>query len=171
MASKSHPEPIRSTENNEPVPTGKTNGFTLMAAPNSEKYARDVSECTSDTTVAGSDPEKQESAPTQEVPPRDIGGLRWGLVVFAILSSIFLYALDATVVADIQPVIVTEFNSLEKLTWLSVAFLLAATATNLLWGKIYGQFNAKWTYIFCVFFFEVGSAICGVSKVLFNHTL
>lgn len=41
--------------------------------------------------------------------------------------------------------------------------LLGATATNLVWGRIHGQFNAKYFYIFNVFLFEVGSAICGAA--------
>ena len=81
----------------------------------------------------------------------------------SILSSIFLYALDATVVADIQPVIVKEFDSIADLSWLSNAFLLAATATNMVWGRIYGHFNSKWFYIFNVALFEIGSAICGAA--------
>ncbi|KAF4626330.1 hypothetical protein G7Y89_g11829 [Cudoniella acicularis] len=123
---------------------------------------QDVSEATSVTGVESIDAEKGEStAITPEAPPRDITGVRWALVVISILSSTFLFALDNTIVADIQPVIVTHFNAVDKLTWLSVAFLIGAAATNLLWGKIFGQFNAKWTYILCVFLFEVGSAICG----------
>ena len=30
-------------------------------------------------------------------------------------------------------------------------------------GKIFAQFNAKWTYILTVFLFEVGSAVCGAA--------
>ncbi|KAH9208866.1 major facilitator superfamily domain-containing protein [Leptodontidium sp. 2 PMI_412] len=107
------------------------------------------------------DAEKRETA--EELPPRDISGSKWALVVLSILSSTFLFALDNTIVADVQPVIVTHFNSVGKLTWLSVAFLIGAASTNLIWGKIYGQFNAKWTYILCVTLFEVGSAICGAA--------
>ena len=121
-----------------------------------------VSKGTSDTLINNADPEKHQTE-LDKLPPRDISGWKWALVVTAILSSIFLYALDATIVADIQPAIVAEFDGLEKLTWISVAFLLGASATNLLWGKIYSQMNAKWTYVFCVAAFEVGSAICGVS--------
>jgi len=44
-----------------------------------------------------------------------------------------------------------------------VAFLIGASSTNLIWGKVFGQFNAKWTYILCVFVFEVGSAVCGAA--------
>jgi MFS family permease len=31
------------------------------------------------------------------------------------------------------------------------------------WGKIYGVFNSKWVYLFNIFLFEVGSAICGAA--------
>lgn len=97
------------------------------------------------------------------VPPRDINGWKWYLTLVSILASTFLYALDATVVADLQPVILQELGGIQKLPWLSVAFLLSATATNLLWGRMYGHINAKWFYIFHVTLFEVGSAICGAS--------
>lgn len=162
MSTIYHSEPLEPREKlGEILPDTAFNSKTLDKSNNTQ----DVSACTSQTAVSCIDPEKQITQPGSgvEPPPRDINGFKWVLVITAILSSIFLYALDATVVADIQPVIVKEFNSLENLTWLGVGFLLGATATNLLWGKIYGQFNAKWTYIFCVAFFEVGSAICGVS--------
>ncbi|KAH8430508.1 putative MFS drug efflux transporter [Aspergillus melleus] len=98
-----------------------------------------------------------------EAPPRDINGWKWYSTLAAILASTFLYALDATVVADLQPIIVQDLGGITKLSWLSVAFLLSATATNLAWGRIYGNFNAKWFYIFHVILFEVGSAICGAA--------
>jgi hypothetical protein len=129
----------------------------FLAAPDN-KETQDVSE---QTSVTGIDEEKQEVETADEVPPRDINGWKWGLVVFSILSSTFLFALDNTIVADVQPVIVTHFDSVGKLSWLSVAFLIGAAATNLVWGKVFGQFNAKWTYILCVTLFEAGSALCG----------
>ncbi|KAI9891417.1 MAG: hypothetical protein M1814_002736 [Vezdaea aestivalis] len=89
--------------------------------------------------------------------------IAWSLVVLSILSSTFLFALDNTVVADVQPAIVNRFQSIDKLPWLSVAFLLGAASTNLIWGKIYGQFNAKWLYLGTTLLFEVGSAICGAA--------
>ncbi|OJD19144.1 hypothetical protein AJ78_00844 [Emergomyces pasteurianus Ep9510] len=98
-----------------------------------------------------------------DTPPRDIDGWKWYLTLVSILASTFLYALDATVVADLQAVIVEELGGIQNLSWLSVAFLLSATATNLAWGRLYGQLNVKWLYIFHVFIFELGSAICGAA--------
>ena len=58
----------------------------------------------------------------------------WVLVVISLLSTIFLFALDNTIVAVIQPKIVETFgNAIEKLPWLSVAFPLGSCGVNLVW--------------------------------------
>lgn len=155
-----HISPI---EKEEELPSDESK-TDFLATP--EKRIQDISENTSVTGLESIDNEKGEAETEVEVPPRDISGWRWGLVVFAILSSTFLFALDNTIVADVQPVIVTHFDSVSKLSWLSVAFLIGAAATNLVWGKVFGQFNAKWTYILCVFLFEVGSAVCGAAPTM-----
>ena len=110
--------------------------------------------------------EKATAAQENEVPPRQITGIRWIIVVIAILSSTFLFALDNTVVADVQPNIVLSLGEIQKLPWLPIAFLVAAVSTNLIWGKIYGQFNAKWLYIFCTSLFEIGSAVCASAPTM-----
>ncbi|KAF7914149.1 uncharacterized protein EAF01_000555 [Botrytis porri] len=113
-------------------------------------------------SISEIDQEKAQVKQTEDVPPvRDITGWRWALVVAAILSSTFLFALDNTIVADVQADIVVTFNDVSKLSWLSVGFLIGAASTNLVWGKIFGQFNAKWTYIISIIIFEAGSALCG----------
>ncbi|KAF4871929.1 Efflux pump DEP3 [Colletotrichum siamense] len=106
--------------------------------------------------------EKQEHS-EPEAPPRDITGWKWAVTSIAILSSIFLYSLDGTIVAVIQATIVTEFDSLNDLAWINVGFLMAGTATNMVWGQVYSQFNSKWMYLLNVILFEVGSAICGAA--------
>ena len=77
--------------------------------------------------------EKAVEPPEEQKPPRDVHGFVWALVVLSILSSTFLFALDNTIVADIQPAIVKRFGSISKLPWLSVAFLVSAASTNLVW--------------------------------------
>lgn len=115
-------------------------------------------------TVTGS-PAINEKPDEEDTPPRPayLVGWKWFVYMTAIISSTFLFALDGTIVAVLQPGLVEEFGHIEALSWLTVAFLLSATATNLVWGRVYGNFNAKWFYIFHVFVFEVGSAICGAA--------
>ena len=85
--------------------------------------------------------------------PRPIHGWRWGLAgkqnishrdipstnttkassVSAILSSVFFFSLDQTIVADIIPDIVDHFGQVQKLPWISVTLLLAAAGTVNFW--------------------------------------
>ncbi|KAI0881670.1 major facilitator superfamily domain-containing protein [Annulohypoxylon maeteangense] len=130
-----------------------------LARNNGDAKAPNDNEKYGDILPSSGEDEQQ----VKETPPRDVTGWKWYMAITAILFSIFLYALDNTVVADIQSIIIKDLGEVDKLSWLSVAFLLTATATNLVWGRLYGQFNAKWFYIFNVFLFEVGSAICGAA--------
>ncbi|KAI0798852.1 putative MFS drug efflux transporter [Xylaria sp. FL0064] len=122
-----------------------------------------------DEALFGSDTEKDQhavpsgaSSPTNEPPPpRNVSGIGWVLVVSSILSTIFLFALDNTVTANVQPSIVGAFHRVDLLPWVSVAYLLGSAAVNLFWGQIYTTFNTKWTYLVCVTVFEAGSALCG----------
>ncbi|KAI8230851.1 MFS general substrate transporter [Colletotrichum sp. SAR 10_86] len=101
--------------------------------------------------------EKQEYSEPETL-PRDINEWKWAVTSIAILSSIFLYSLDDTIVAVIQATIVTEFDSLNDLAWINVGFLMAGTATNMIWGQVYSQFNSKWMYLLNVVLFELDYA-------------
>lgn len=64
---------------------------------------------------------------------RDIHGWKWGLAVAAILSSVFFFSLDQTIVADIIPPIVDHFGQIDKLPWISITLLLAAAGVINFW--------------------------------------
>lgn len=68
---------------------------------------------------------------TDMASPRKMKSLSWTMVVVSLLSSMFLFSLDNTIVADIQPSIVGTFGQIEKLPWVSVGFPLGATAVTL----------------------------------------
>lgn len=65
--------------------------------------------------------------------PRHIKGYTWAIVVTGVLFSEFLFALDNTIVADIQPRIVEDLGETTKLPWITVAFELGCVSANLLW--------------------------------------
>ncbi|DAA72516.1 TPA_exp: putative MFS drug efflux transporter [Trichophyton benhamiae CBS 112371] len=98
--------------------------------------------------------------------PRDIHGTLWLIVVLGIFSSTFLFGLDNTIVANIQPAIVKSLNGVEKLAWSGVAFIMASSATVLTWLQIFNQFNIKWMYIFSITVFLAGSAVCGAAQTM-----
>ncbi|KAJ5373769.1 hypothetical protein N7517_005775 [Penicillium concentricum] len=78
------------------------------------------------------------------------------------ISTTFLFALDNTIVADIQPTVLDLFGQVSLLPWIGVGFA-PGTMYVLPWDKVYGVFNAKWVYLFNVVLFEVGSAVCGAA--------
>lgn len=93
--------------------------------------------------------------------PRSVHGVKWVLVIIALLSSLFLYSLDNTVVANVQPKVVETFNRVDLVPWLGVSFALASAATTLPWSKAYGTFSAKKLYIGSTTLFMGASALCG----------
>jgi MFS family permease len=97
---------------------------------------------------------------------REIHGIKWVLTVGAILSCVFLYALDTTVVADIQPNIIVSLGDFQKFPWLATAYALPSTALVLIQSKMYGIFDIKWLYFGYVVCFEIGSAISGASPTM-----
>jgi hypothetical protein len=96
--------------------------------------------------------------------PRDTRvDLKWVLIVFSIMVGLFLFSIDNTIVADIQPTIVEEFQSIDKIAWVTSALFLSNSALTLSSGQFYQVFNAKWLYVLSVFIFAAGSALCGAA--------
>lgn len=98
--------------------------------------------------------------------PRDVHGMVWTLVVVATISSMFLFGLDQTITADVQPAVTERFNAIAKLPWISVGLLLGASASNLFWGQVYANYNVKWAYVFCFIVFELGSSLCAAAPTI-----
>ena len=118
----------RGTEDKEKM-DGNEAQSTLAPPTENEKS---TTPATSSDAASG-DVEKAPEPVGEEVSPRNIHGIRWALAVTSVLISAFLFALDNTIVADIQPAIVERFGEVDKISWLAVAFLVAAIGTNLFW--------------------------------------
>ncbi|PLB48452.1 MFS general substrate transporter [Aspergillus steynii IBT 23096] len=88
-------------------------------------------------------------------------GSRLALIMTAILLSMFLVALDRTIIATAVPRIANQFRALNDIGWYAGAYLITSAATQLLWGRIYTFYNTKLVFIIAVVIFEVGSALCG----------
>ncbi|KAB8076236.1 hypothetical protein BDV29DRAFT_154863 [Aspergillus leporis] len=66
-------------------------------------------EIPSDSLRSSSSELPSETSTEKPQSPRDVHGVKCALVVLALLSSLFLYALDNTVVANVQPKVVETF--------------------------------------------------------------
>ncbi|RFN54547.1 major facilitator superfamily domain, general substrate transporter [Fusarium flagelliforme] len=122
-------------------------------------------EATRDNAVAQVDAEKyvrDNASQGSGKSPRDLHGWKWALSYTAMLSTTFLFALDNTIVADIQPAIIHDLTQIELLPWVGTGFALG-TMVVLPLSKAYGIFSIRSLYLANILLFEVGSALCGAA--------
>lgn len=112
--------------------------------------------------------DSSESKPEPELEPvEDESKYPYGLKLAAIILSnmvaMFLVALDRTIIATAIPRITDDFNALGDISWYASAYLITSSATQLLWGRIFTFYPTKTVYLVAIFFFELGSLLCGVA--------
>ncbi|KAJ0417573.1 major facilitator superfamily domain-containing protein [Aspergillus carlsbadensis] len=90
-------------------------------------------------------------------------GFRLVFVVVALVLAIFLTSLDFTIIATAIPRITDEFHSLSDVAWYGSSFFLVTASFQTAWGKAYGFFSLKLTFLLALFLFEVGSLVCAVA--------
>ncbi|KAH8812481.1 major facilitator superfamily domain-containing protein [Xylogone sp. PMI_703] len=84
-------------------------------------------------------------------------------IMSAVLLTLFLVALDRTILATAIPKITDQFHSLSDVGWYGSAYMLTNCSTQLIFGRIYKFYNAKSVLLICIGIFEVGSALCGAA--------
>ena len=77
---------------------------------------------------------------------------------------ILLASLDQTIVATALPTIVGDLGGLQHLSWVVTAYLLTATVTGPLYGKLGDLYGRKIVLQIAIVIFLVGSALCGVAQ-------
>lgn len=85
------------------------------------------------------------------------------LILGAALLSLFLAALDQTIVATALPAIVSDFNGINLVAWVSTGYLLASTAMVPIYGKLSDLYGRKAILLWGIVVFLLGSALCGIS--------
>ncbi|HEX4109375.1 MAG TPA: DHA2 family efflux MFS transporter permease subunit [Solirubrobacteraceae bacterium] len=85
-------------------------------------------------------------------------------VVFTGLMLVMLLAaLDSTIVATALPTIVGDLGGLDRLSWVTSAYLLAQTAVTPLYGKLGDLLGRKRVLQSAVVLFLIGSGLCGLA--------
>ncbi|KAF3761297.1 MFS general substrate transporter [Cryphonectria parasitica EP155] len=85
------------------------------------------------------------------------------LIIVSLCLSIFLVALDQTIIAPALGAITAQFDSVKDIGWYGSSYLLTTTALQPLYGKLYNSFSVKIVYICAVVVFEVGSLVCATA--------
>ncbi|MBI4608387.1 MAG: MFS transporter [Candidatus Rokubacteria bacterium] len=89
---------------------------------------------------------------------------RRAIVVAGVMLTIFLAAMESTVVATAMPTIVASLGGLKIYSWVFTAFLLASTVTMPIWGRFSDLLGRRTTYLVGIGIFLLGSALSGLSQ-------
>src|SRR5207245_2647459 len=87
---------------------------------------------------------------------------RW--VFFGIMLSIFLAAIESTVVATAMPTVVTHLGGIRIYSWVFSGFLLTQTVTMPLWGRFSDLYGRRPVYLAGLTIFLAGSALSGAAQ-------
>ncbi len=85
-------------------------------------------------------------------------------VLLGVMVSIFLAAMESTVVATAMPTVVKSLGGLKIYSWVFSGFLLTSTVTMPLWGRLSDLFGRRSTYLTGLTVFLLGSALSGASR-------
>ncbi|KAK4113077.1 MFS general substrate transporter [Canariomyces notabilis] len=105
----------------------------------------------------------EEAIPTDTDPPKRLSTPRLLLTLTALALSIFLYAMDMTILSNIVPAITADFHSLHHVTWYGSAFFLTTAPFQSAWGKAYRYFPLKLTFLTSILIFELGNLLAGLA--------
>ena len=92
-------------------------------------------------------------------------------ILGAILLALFLFALDQTVVGTALPKIVTDLKGDNLYTWVITVYLLTATISGPIYGKLSDVFGRRPIVIFAVSLFLVSSVLSGLSQEMWQLIL
>ncbi|KAF2159727.1 hypothetical protein M409DRAFT_37869 [Zasmidium cellare ATCC 36951] len=91
-------------------------------------------------------------------------GVRLGFIIVGLLLSMFLGALDSTILAQAIPSITESFPGVANIVWYSTAYSISNTAFKLAWGRAYQMYAIKPTFLVSMALFEAGNIVCAVAR-------
>src|SRR5918995_2988510 len=88
------------------------------------------------------------------------------LTFSGLLLAMLLASLDQTIVSTALPTIVGDLGGVDQLSWVVTAYMLAATVTIPLWGRISDLYGRKTLFQAAIVVFLLGSALSGAAQSL-----
>ena len=83
-----------------------------------------------------------------------------------VMLSVFLAAMESTVVATAMPKVVTSLGGIDIYSWVFSGFLLTSTVTIPVWGRLSDLFGRRPMYMAGLVLFLVGSALSGLAQTM-----
>jgi EmrB/QacA subfamily drug resistance transporter len=109
--------------------------------------------------------------PAGALAPDDQGGFTHRQIVVilvALMSGMFLAALDQTIVATAIRTIADDLNGLSIQAWATTAYLITSTISTPLYGKLSDLYGRRPYFIAAVSIFIVGSVLSGFAQTMYQ---
>lgn len=121
------------------------------------------------STLAASlakDEEKSLSCqhPTTTADDRFLKGLPLALCLLAIMMSMFLAALDSSVIGTILEEIGADFGDFANMTWIVSGYMLSVAVFTVTWGKLATIVGRKSSLLGAILIFEIGNLVAALSR-------
>ncbi len=84
-------------------------------------------------------------------------------ILGSILLGMLLSSLDQTIVGTAMPRVIAELNGLDHYAWVFTSYMLAATVSLPIYGKLSDIYGRRPFYVFGLSLFLLGSALSGAS--------
>ena len=107
-----------------------------------------------------------EAPPGVTAPEARLTGRALWTVFGALMLGMFLAALDQTIVSTALPTIVGDLGGLNHLSWVVTAYLLAATISTPLYGKLGDTVGRKPLFLAAIVIFLAGSILAGLRQTM-----
>ncbi|RPI20731.1 MAG: DHA2 family efflux MFS transporter permease subunit, partial [Actinobacteria bacterium] len=86
------------------------------------------------------------------------------VVLGALILAVLLSSLETTIVVTALPTIAGEFNSFENFAWVGAAYLITATISTPLLGKLSDLYGRRLIFQSTMAVFLIGSLLCGLAQ-------
>ena len=86
------------------------------------------------------------------------------ITLIGVMLSMFVGALDQTIVGTAMPRIVSDLGGFSQYTWITTVYIITSAIALPITGKLTDMFGRKYFYIVGLIIFSVTSMLCGLSN-------
>lgn len=104
---------------------------------------------------------RPEASPPASAPLMTQRQIRF--VIYGLMAGMFLSSLDQTIVGTAIRTIGDDLNGLDQQAWVTTAYLIAATVTTPLYGKLSDIFGRRPLFLISISVFILGSFLSSFS--------
>lgn len=92
-------------------------------------------------------------------------------VLAGLLLGIFASSIDHTIVSTAMGTIVGELGGLDKITWVTAAYMAASVPSMLIFGRLSDIYGRKKFFLMALGMFLFGSVLCGLAQDMVQLTV